>query len=58
MKQKVKKSIIAKGQGFPPPPKNGCYNFVAKEGLVLLEGSWVGLIGMHREVWFSLQVST
>ena len=33
MKQKVKKSIIAEGQGFPSPHKNGCYNIVAKEGL-------------------------
>ena len=57
-KVNIKKSINAEGWELPPPHKDGCYNLVAKNGLVSLESSWVGLTGTHREVWSSLQMST
>ena len=48
------------GRGFPPPCKNGCYTLVATEkvGMGSIQEFIVGLVGMHREVWSSLRVST
>ena len=45
--KKFEKQEIAIGRvGSPPPVYKGCYNLVVDEGF----SSWVGLIGMRREV--------
>ena len=43
-----------------PPLQKMCYTLVAIRGLVLVlpESSWIGLVGMHQEVWIPLWVST
>ena len=36
--------------GYPPPCKKGATTLQLMKGSVLLQSSWIGLVGMHREV--------
>ena len=48
-----KKTNNCDGVGWGPLPyiKMGATTLQLMKDLVLLESSWVGLIGTHREVW-------
>ena len=56
--EKFEKKHNTVDQGLPPHVKWVLHSCSNTEGWVSFESSWVGLVGMHREVWPSLQAST